>query len=460
MINFLATDNPIYDAEADWLSFMYPILLTIGAFLVIAASTTQLVMRKIPLKDFMNAIYIVIPLGVLGGSIFGKLGTGVPFYEIFYIWEPGMSFFGAFVAGFAGGFAWLWSRKGNTKISIWTYADCIVPNVLLGQSIGRWGNLFNHEIMGKATDIEKWKWLPDWMWQRFFYYIDPSNPYDQNGNPIFIPLEYREPLFLYESIATLMAWVLIVFIIPLIFKAISKKPWQIAPLTFPVNKAIAFDDIQNLTTYIEIYYKSVESANGEELYYMSKRQAWLKAYFAYEADLKQAEILQEQIDLHKQSWEKNKEKYLSSKYKLNEKIELLNTKLKKEQIDKKQYKQEIKILKSEFKQATASLIKNKSRFTNWLTLDSSELYKLNNPQNYKVMHSGVMASTYFVIYCIIRIILDSFRSNYELAFKWSPVMNYISISLMLLLGILILICAQWIAPKKWREEGWLYEKSY
>ncbi|QBQ07291.1 prolipoprotein diacylglyceryl transferase [Spiroplasma gladiatoris] len=457
--NLLTYENPLWKAwskgtgQGDSLSFLYSTFLTIGVFVTLIASVIMLRIRKIPLTEVMNATYIVIIAGVLGGSIFGKLGTGVPFYKFFYIWEAGMSFFGAFLCGFVGGFVFLYNKKDNKKVSIWVYADCIVPNVLLGQAIGRWGNLFNHEILGRTTSVEKLQWLPSWIWQRLFYYVDPSTGKETSE------LVYKEPLFMYEMIATLISWFLIVFVINNLGKWFSKKPWKLDPHAFPVKKAVRYDEIKVIDTYIDIKYKQ-KFINGEELYKMSKRQAWLKAYFAYQADLTKSDQAQKIIDDHTNIYLKALDKFKNFKNIFKENQKKLQIKMKNNKITKEEFKIQIKDLKTQFKDDTKDLRIKKSRFKSFLTLDSKKLYELNNPNNYFVINCGVATSSYIIFYAIIRLVLDSFRTSYELAFKWSPVFNYMSIVGILILGVISLVIAQFIAPKKWREEGWLYEKSY
>lgn len=48
-----------------------------------------------------------------------------------------MSLFGALLLGTTAGFVWFYRRSKITLISVWVYADCILPNILLGQAIGR-----------------------------------------------------------------------------------------------------------------------------------------------------------------------------------------------------------------------------------------------------------------------------------------------------------------------------------
>ncbi|AHB35911.1 prolipoprotein diacylglyceryl transferase family protein [Spiroplasma apis] len=456
MINFLADDqrntsNELWNNGSDYLSFMYPILVLCGVLVTIIASAIQLKIRKIPLKEFMNSIYIVIPAGVIGGSIFGKLGTNTPIYKLIFIWEPGLSIFGALFAGGAAGFVWFWYQRHHTKISIWVYADCIVPNILLGQAIGRWGNLFNHEILGRQTDISKFQWLPEWIWMRLFYFVDPSTGQKLSS------LSYNEPLFLFESIATLMTWFFITFFIANLGKIISKKPWNVNPLAFPCKKWVSKNSLQDFdNTYQNIIYKVND--NGE--YKLSKRQAWLKAYFVYQADSQEVKSAQSIIDNHKRSYLQALDKYKGVKLKRDNEINVIKKEMFKKRLSKKEFRLRKNNLKKDYGKILKELRWKKSRLLNFLTLNSQELYNINNKDKYCVIHSGVLCSTYVIFYSIIRFILDTSRTTYELSFKWNPVMNYLSLTGILILGFIMLICAQFIAPKKWREEGWLYEKSY
>lgn len=78
------------------------------------------------------------------------------------------------------------------KLDFWLWADIAVPGLILGQAIGRWGNFFNQEAFGRPTNLP---WA---------IYINPANrPYD------YASYEYFHPAFLYESIANLLLFVLL-----------------------------------------------------------------------------------------------------------------------------------------------------------------------------------------------------------------------------------------------------------
>ncbi len=463
MISFLS--NIIWENgekipyESDSLSFLYSLLVVAGVLSVIFVSAFKLYKRGIPLKDFMNGIYISLPVGIIGASIFGKLGSSGDqwkLYMLIFFWEPGMSFFGSMLCGGTAAFLWLWHKSRYTKISIYVYADCIVPNILLGQSIGRWGNLFNHEILGREVhDLNKINWLPDFIWHRLFYFKDLTTSSELET------LQFREPLFLYESFATLLLWILITFVFANLWKVISKKPWKVDPENFPCKwnksfKSIYEKDLKSYNTQTTIEY--LKDKDGK--LYLSTSWAWKKAYTLYEPPKDLVEKAQEKIEKRKILAIKAKQKYQSIIRKNNEEIEKQRVKLKSNKITK----QEFYNFKSELKKSSKVELQKskleKNQLIVFLKSDSKELYEINNPNNYKIIHSGVLAGIYILGYTIIRLILDQLRNPYELTVKDNVVLNYLFLAGFLLLGLAVIIFAQFIAPKKWREEGWLYEKSY
>ena len=74
-------------------------------------------------------------------------------------------------------------------------ADIIMPAVILGQAIGRWGNFFNSEAFGAPTDLP-WKLLI------------PLN----RRPPELVNFSYFHPTFLYESLWNLGVFALLIFV--------------------------------------------------------------------------------------------------------------------------------------------------------------------------------------------------------------------------------------------------------
>ncbi len=100
-------------------------------------------------------------------------------YKVFAIWEGGIAIHGAIIGGAIA--ATIFCKR--QQISTWMMADIIMPAVILGQAIGRWGNFFNSEAFGSPTDLP-WKLLI------------PAN----RRPPEFINESYFHPTFLYESL--------------------------------------------------------------------------------------------------------------------------------------------------------------------------------------------------------------------------------------------------------------------
>lgn len=111
--------------------------------------------------------------------------------DIVAIWKGGIAIHGAILGGILA--AVIFARF--QKISVWRIADVVMPSVILGQAIGRWGNFFNSEAFGAPTDLP-WK-----------LYIPPAN-----RPPQYINYEYFHPTFLYESLWNLMVFALLMYL--------------------------------------------------------------------------------------------------------------------------------------------------------------------------------------------------------------------------------------------------------
>ena len=105
------------------------------------------------------------------------------------IWEGGIAIHGALLGGFLSIYLFCKSKKIPLNI----FLDLLMPSVILGQSIGRWGNFFNNEAFGTPSDLP-WK-----------LFIPLSN------RPIiFSNSQFFHPTFLYESLWNLLIFFLLI----------------------------------------------------------------------------------------------------------------------------------------------------------------------------------------------------------------------------------------------------------
>ena len=65
------------------------------------------------------------------------------------VWEGGLGIWGAVALGGLG--AWIGCRRAGVRLP--PLADALAPGIVLAQAVGRWGNWFNNELYGRATDL-------------------------------------------------------------------------------------------------------------------------------------------------------------------------------------------------------------------------------------------------------------------------------------------------------------------
>ena len=195
--------NPVLfkflNLEIRWYSVLVLVAFVIGFFLVVYRSRKRGIS---PALIYDMSFYLVI-FCILGARLYYCL-FNLDYYkenliEILKIWQGGLAIHGGIIAGII--FLLIYTKKHD--IEFLSLTDLIAPSLVLGQAIGRWGNFFNQEAYGSATTIFELKRLhvPNFV-------IDG----------MYINGTYHHPTFLYESVACL-----IIFIILMIVSIKSKR---------------------------------------------------------------------------------------------------------------------------------------------------------------------------------------------------------------------------------------------
>lgn len=141
-----------------------------------------------------------VVLGIIGARIYHVLthwgdyfGPDRNVWDIFAFWQGGIAIFGALIGGGIGVFI----ASRITGIRFWSFADALVPGLLLAQAFGRLGNYFNHELFGTPTTLP------------WGLSIESSNP----AFPIGLPEgTLFHPTFLYEILWNIVGLVLLLAI--------------------------------------------------------------------------------------------------------------------------------------------------------------------------------------------------------------------------------------------------------
>ena len=139
--------------------------------------------------------YVIFEWRLFSGNNFFTLlelfNKSIQIPSFLAIWEGGIAVHGGLIGGLLSIIIFCKSKKINLK----TFVDILIPSIILGQSIGRWGNFFNNESFGVPTNLP---------WKLFI---------PMQNRPIeFINYEYFHPTFLYESLWNFLIFIILIII--------------------------------------------------------------------------------------------------------------------------------------------------------------------------------------------------------------------------------------------------------
>lgn len=152
-------------------------------------------MREARLKELPYTLAPVAGIIAIVCGIIGARALYVSLYpqefaknfsEIFYIWQGGLVFSGAFIFGSLGGLLYLKSQKQD----LLPWLDCYAPAIALGQTVGRLGCFFAGCCYGKPTEL---------VWGVVF----------KNTNSLAPLFQHLHPTQIYHSIAGLITFLVL-----------------------------------------------------------------------------------------------------------------------------------------------------------------------------------------------------------------------------------------------------------
>lgn len=178
----------------------YAVCIMTGAFVAYAIGQYNFKKMGYNNKELLSDYFFgVLFTGIIGARIWYVIFMWNELYasnpaEIFMFRNGGLAIQGGLLTGIAFS---LWYFKKH-QIDFMVAGDAIMPVVLVAQAFGRWGNFFNQEAHGGAVSLEFLQslHLPSFIIEGMYI----------NGN-------YYHPTFLYESIANIVGFLLIYFVI-------------------------------------------------------------------------------------------------------------------------------------------------------------------------------------------------------------------------------------------------------
>lgn len=176
-----------------WYSIFIMLAVFVGCYIVFKEVKKQ----KLNEDFFVNLLFYGLIFGLIGARLY-YVAFNLDYYlqypvEILEIWNGGLAIHGGILAGLL----WILFYTHKYKVRTKKVLDILVPGLLIGQSIGRWGNFFNQEAFGAITTIENLQklGLPNFI-------IQGMN----------IDGFYRQPTFLYESIWSFFGFIILLML--------------------------------------------------------------------------------------------------------------------------------------------------------------------------------------------------------------------------------------------------------
>lgn len=202
--------------------YWYAIISIIGYFVAICIFLIVVSKRyKLSIDVPFYYIFIALPMIILGARFWSCAIGDATWSNFFNFRNGGLAVQGGVLFGVLTALIYfpLILRKpkyhvrvyenGNVYIkrpSMWIYADAIVPTILIGQAIGRWGNFFNGEIFGAQVSADSLSWLKTIM-PGVYNHMTPAVGITVNG--VSNGEAYFQPLFLYESFLNVVTFTII-----------------------------------------------------------------------------------------------------------------------------------------------------------------------------------------------------------------------------------------------------------
>ena len=166
--------------------YYYGLIMALAILLCLIAAIVLCKVQKIDTNKPVEIFLAVVPAGILCARLFSVIfEDGLTLTDYFNFKTGGMSIIGAIIGGAFGVLIY----KLITKQPFLKLADIVTSVLLLGQSVGRWGNYVNNEVYGQEILNTRLQFFP------YAVEIDGT---------------WFEALFFWESVLSLIGFIVIV----------------------------------------------------------------------------------------------------------------------------------------------------------------------------------------------------------------------------------------------------------
>lgn len=175
--------------------YWYGVIMGTAALLGLWLAVREADRRGLNGELLVDMMLWVIPAAIIGARLYYVLFQWDYYIlhpgDIIAIWEGGLAIHGGLIGAFIAGYFFLRKKKQSFLL----IADIAAPSIILGQAIGRWGNFINQEAHGGEVSRAYLEGLhlPEWLIEQ-----------------MHIQGSYYHPTFLYESLWSLLGFILLI----------------------------------------------------------------------------------------------------------------------------------------------------------------------------------------------------------------------------------------------------------
>lgn len=152
MLGGLTIDPPASFTLFGHTFYFYGLIIAVGFILAILYCAHAAPRFGLTADNLYDMVLWALPIGIIGARLYFVAFQWDSYrdnlIDIVKIWNGGLAIYGGIIAGAAT--AVIWSRRKRIPFGAMLDLGCF--GLLIGQTVGRWGNFMNREAFGAVTD--------------------------------------------------------------------------------------------------------------------------------------------------------------------------------------------------------------------------------------------------------------------------------------------------------------------
>ena len=146
--------NPILLQIGSFKIYWYSVMILLGVLTGCYIAMKESKKFNIAKEKISDMLFYTVLFGIIGARLYYVI-FNLDYYinnpiDIIKVWEGGLAIHGGIIAGAI--YLIYYTKKNNLDTLLIT--DICAPGLLIGQTLGRWGNFFNGEAHGPVTTLE------------------------------------------------------------------------------------------------------------------------------------------------------------------------------------------------------------------------------------------------------------------------------------------------------------------